>query len=491
MGGEAFQLLNATTGAVVTTAQSDATGTFAFPNVPNLPGGGAYRVRPVPRAGWVTTTPDPADVTPVSGQDVSAGLVFGAFRLVAVRGTKFFDLDADGARDPDEPGAPGFVIHLDRNADGTTDATATTAADGTYAFPGLGPGTHRVTEPPRRGYVPTAPSGGAYTVTTASGQDAGGRDFAAERRQVTVTAPDAGGPPVVTVRDAGTDRVRLTIHAYDLAFTGGVRVAVGYFNADLVPDVVTVAGAGGGPHVRVFDGQTGAVLREFFAYDPAFRGGVFVAAADVDGDGTDDVITGPGLGGGPHVRVFGGADGRALRDFMAYDPAFRGGVTVAAGAVNGDRFADVITGAGPGGGPHVKVFSGSNLGLLSSFMAYAVAFRGGVFVAAGDVNGDGRADVVTGPGHGGGPHVQAFDALTRQVLVSHLAFADADLGPYAGGARVASYDVNLDGSDDILAAPGRGLRPRVRIVSRLTLPLVTEFNAADPAFLGGVFVAGR
>jgi hypothetical protein len=101
------------------------------------------------------------------------------------------------------------------------------------------------------------------------------------------------------------------------------------------PIFVTGAGPGGGPHVQVFDGKTGKPLFGFFAYDPQFTGGVRVSAADVNGDGVADVITAPGPGSGPHVRIF---DGAALRTqslvelfgFMAYDVAFSGGVYVAA-----------------------------------------------------------------------------------------------------------------------------------------------------------------
>src|SRR5262249_48163092 len=141
-------------------------------------------------------------------------------------------------------------------------------------------------------------------------------------------------------------------------FTGGVHVATGDVNGDGVDDVVVGAGPGAGPHVKVFDGATGAGGQSFFAYDVGFDGGVFGACGDVNGDGHADIVTGAGPGAGPHVKVFDGASGTEVQSFFAYDPGFTGGVSVACGDVNGDGHADIVTGAGPGAGPHVKVFDG-------------------------------------------------------------------------------------------------------------------------------------
>src|SRR5205814_169334 len=98
---------------------------------------------------------------------------------------------------------------------------------------------------------------------------------------------------------------------------------------------------------------------------------------------------------------------------FAYDPRFGGGVFVGAGDVNNDFRADIVTGAGPGGGPHVKVFDGRNGLLMEQFFASAANFPGGVRVAAGDVTGDGKADIATGAGRPGDLAVRARPGATE------------------------------------------------------------------------------
>ena len=300
-----------------------------------------------------------------------------------------------------------------------------------------------------------------------------------------VTGVDAGAGPHVKVFAAGTLAESMSFFAFAPGFTGGVRVAVGDVNGDGRADVITGAGPGAGPHVKVFDGATGALLSSFFAYDPGFAGGVFVAAGDVNGDGRADVVTGAG-GGAPAVKVFDGRTGGTLRSLLAYDAAFTGGVRVAAGVVNGDGRADIVTGAGPGAaGGQVKVFDGRTGGSLRSFFAYDTAFIGGVYVAAGDVNGDGAADVVTGAGPGAGPHVKVFSAGGSSQLASFFAYAAG----FTGGVRVAAGDVNGDGRADVITGAGPGAGPHVKAFSAGGGSEVASFFAYDPGFQGGVFVA--
>jgi hypothetical protein len=184
--------------------------------------------------------------------------------------------------------------------------------------------------------------------------------------------------------------------AYDASFSGGVSVAAGDVNGDGAFDIITGAGAGGGPHVKVFGfgapaPALGALrdLASFYAYDANFRGGVSVGSGNIDGFGADEIITGAGAGGGPHVKAFSRATNGTLStvsSFFAYVSSFRGGVKVGSMTSSSNpAVSTVLTGAGPGGGPHVRGFDLSNpLGQPSevlSFFAESPAFRGGVAVS--------------------------------------------------------------------------------------------------------------
>jgi hypothetical protein len=159
---------------------------------------------------------------------------------------------------------------------------------------------------------------------------------------------------------------------------------------------------------------------------------------------------------------------------------------VAAGDVNADARADIIAGAGPGGAPQVSVFSGANQSLLTSFLAYPVAFTGGVFVAAGDLNGDDRADIITGSGSGAPANVKAFDGVNQNVLANFFAFPPG----FTGGVAVGAGKVNGDGVPDILAGAGIGGNAEVRAFDGVTLAQFQDFPAYATPYTGGVFVAG-
>lgn len=218
------------------------------------------------------------------------------------------------------------------------------------------------------------------------------------------TGAGAGGSPNVRIFNAETNQETASFFAYNEAFTGGVRVAVADITADGVPDYITGAGPGGGPQVNVFDGKTLKLLTSFFAFDPSFSGGVFVASGNFDGDRFSEIVVSAGAGGGPNVRIFNIDNGVAslTSSFFAYDQSFTGGVTVAAENYDGIAGDEIITGTGPGGAPHVKIFQPDGIE-LGSFFAYSQQFTGGVFVTVGDMDLNGKSEIVTGAGPGVDP----------------------------------------------------------------------------------------
>jgi len=322
------------------------------------------------------------------------------------------------------------------------------------------------------------------------------------------TGAGFGGGPQVNVYN-GDAAILASFFAFDPGFNGGVHVATADVNGDGVTDIIAGAGEGGGPHVKIIDGNRinelgpnnvisdAALLGSFFAYAPSFTGGVYVAGGDTNGDGKADVITGPGFGGGPQVKVIdatklGMVDGQneisdaaLLQNFYAYSPQFFGGVRVASGDVNGDKKADIVTGAGFGGGPHVVVFDGTNVNnVLRSFFAFPATYTGGVYVAAGDVNGDSKADLFVGQGAtiSGPAHVRKFDGATGSLVIDFVP------DNWALSARVATADVDNDGLADLLTANGQGLSPVVNSFNGKTLDFIGWIFAYSPCFLGGVFV---
>ncbi len=163
-------------------------------------------------------------------------------------------------------------------------------------------------------------------------------------------------------------------------FRGGVNVVSGDIDGDGIDEIITGAGSGGGPQVRIFDNHA-KLLGQFFAYDKNFRGGVNVAVGNVDVKSRNklEIITAPGFGGGPHIRIF---DNKfnLINQFFAYIPNFHGGVNISSGDVDKDGIDEVITGAGIGGGPHVKYFKLDN-SLVKSFYGYDKKFIGGINVS--------------------------------------------------------------------------------------------------------------
>lgn len=288
---------------------------------------------------------------------------------------------------------------------------------------------------------------------------------------------------VVVYNSDGTERFRF--RPFENSFTAGVLVAIGDVNNDGFPDVVVGPAEGGGPRLFVRDGFTGDEMLNFFVYEPEMRNGIYVAVGDINGDGTTEIITGTGLGGGPRVTAVNPATGEVIRNFFAYEADFRGGVRVSAGDVDGDGIDEIITAAGDGGGPHVRIFNNDD-SIRSEFFAGDSNDRSGIFIGVGDLTGSGLSDLVVGAGLGAEPYVLTYDARTNALITQFLAYEPS----FTGGVRVATY-VDSDAGEiqtRILTGAGIGGGPRAQDFSADGDDLRTNQFVIPSDFRGGVYV---
>jgi lipoprotein-anchoring transpeptidase ErfK/SrfK len=153
------------------------------------------------------------------------------------------------------------------------------------------------------------------------------------------------------------------------------------------------------------------------------QGGMSIAAGDLGTDGTPEIIIGSGLGQKPYVKVL-RQDGSMIGKFLAYEEDMWSGIHVAVCDLTGDGINEIVTSAGPGGGPHIRIFS--NMGKLidgGNFMAYSEKFQGGVNLACGKLNSETKASLVTLPETTGGPHVRVWNISNKKINLEKEFFA--------------------------------------------------------------------
>lgn len=293
-----------------------------------------------------------------------------------------------------------------------------------------------------------------------------------------------------------------TVNVLDTGFTGGLRVAAADFDGDGLSDTVQATGPGLSNRIVIVSGSPEIAAREIYPFEASFKGGLNVSGGDVDGDGVPDLIVSPDEGGGPRIQVYRGTDFVKIADFFGIDdPNFRGGARTAVGDVNGDGYGDLVVAAGFGGGPRIAVFEGQSVSknnpvkFFGDFFAFEQSLRNGAYVAAGDLDGDGKAEIITGGGPGGGPRVTAFSG--QQLLAGNgpnqVANFFAGNVNNRGGVRLTVKDIDADGRADIVVGAGENAGSRVMIyrdsdvLGNPNPPASVLFDAFEDV-LNGVFV---
>jgi len=281
-----------------------------------------------------------------------------------------------------------------------------------------------------------------------------------------------------------------TLKPFPKTFDGGVHIALGDTTGDFFPELIVGAGPGSiGPLVKIYTVDQGVITKKpthtFYAFGPKFKGGVNVATGYFTPDFQADLVFGASKGSS-EVKVFNVTTEAAILDFFAFEPKLKGGVNIATGDFNGDFYSDIIVGSGPGGGPHIKVFSGTTGSVLTSaigdFIPYASSFKGGVKVAVGDVNGDGKLDIITAPGSGT-PQIKVFSGVDGSLIKDFLAYDSS----FKGGVNVTAGDVNGDAFSDIIVSPLSGKQP-IKLFDSKTDTVGASFYPFGKGWAHGGFV---
>ncbi len=275
-----------------------------------------------------------------------------------------------------------------RFLDGTTELGSVRVLDGrallstTFATAS----THSITAEftPTGSSTPTTSNTVSIIVATGAGPE-----------QITAASIPFGSIPVVIAKNAdGTQR--FATQAFEVSFTGGVRVAVADVTGDGQRDVIAVPAFGGGPFIRVYDGVDGALLRTVPIFENTFRGGLYVDVKDALGTGYAQILVGAGFTGGPRVSLYDFVQDKVVLNYFAYDSALRGGVAVFLSDLRGGEQFQILTTSGTNGAPAVSVFNPRRSdgfpipNTLGSFFAGAESDRAGRRVGAGALGTDGN-----------------------------------------------------------------------------------------------------
>ena len=261
---------------------------------------------------------------------------------------------------------------------------------------------------------------------------------------------------LISALDAETGQVEYSVVVPDRDFEP-VSIAFGDVNFDGLPDLIVGMGPDNLSTILIYSGTPNAVgaypatlLTSFQAYDSAFKGGVNVAMGDVNGDGADDLIVAPASAMlDPQVTIYNGLDLltslATLGTFPAFESGYFGGVSIAAGDLTLHGYDDIVAGRSTDGLPTINVFDGESEGLVKTFYAFSTTFQGGESVAVGDYNGDGVPDIIVGAGAGiFGPNIYVFNGATlfTQSTPSLLTTLAAGSQSSRSGVFVETIPVN-------------------------------------------------
>jgi len=293
-----------------------------------------------------------------------------------------------------------------------------------------------------------------------------------------VIAPASGHSPKVQIISQ-TGVVRQEFLAYNENFTGGVNLTTADIDDDGINEIITAAGQGGGPHIRVFNRQ-GELLKQFFAYESSFTGGVNVVATDIDGDGAVEIMTAPQSGYQSLVKIF-NLDGELKKSQTVFESNYSGGVNLAISDFNADGQLEIVVSQNSISSG-VKIYS-KDFDQLLSFEAYPENSVSGVKVKAFNLYGDNRSEFIVVPVKGYKPQLQVFSPAGN-LENQWLTFTEDK----TQGLNLTAGDINGDLEPEIVVSQASGGENLIKIFNYLGL-LKSQFTVFESGFSGGINLA--
>ncbi|OWK38679.1 SdrD B-like domain-containing protein [Fimbriiglobus ruber] len=481
-------------GTVVSTTTTAADGTFSFSGLPD----GVYHVSFAAPVNYTPTSTAAMSVT-IQGGNTETGENLGFKPSTSITGV----VNANGATTLTP--VAGAVVTLELNGSTSNELTTTTNSTGTYYFANVPTGTDTVSVAAQQGTTFNTADGSNSQSVTVAANSTGTANF-------TLSYPgwvsgslfnDLNGNGVQDPGEVNITPVRVQV---DLFGNGVLQ--------DVTPRIMgdgsfTIAGLSDGTHEIVITPPSGYTATTQTRETFTIKNG---SAATITPIGIRiapgaQVAIGSGTGSGAVVYNFTTDTSGGLTETSGLSVAPTGSATgtrVLMADVNGDGIPDLVTATGPGETAMIHVYDGKTGAELvpGGIQVFENGFSGGLNIAAGDFNGDGKADIVVAADTGGGPRIQILNisaflpgaaAGTPKVLADFMGIADPS---FRGGTRVAVGDLNGDGTPDLVVAAGTGGGPRVAIFDGTSLTpgstpkrLVADFFAFESSLRNGAVVA--
>jgi hypothetical protein len=236
------------------------------------------------------------------------------------------------------------------------------------------------------------------------------------------------------------ERVRNGFFIFEEAYKGGDQIIHTDLNSDGKEDLLVVSGS----RIQAWrhDGQP---FFRLYPYTARYRGKLKVTIADLDNDRWEEIIIAPSSGHNKPVKIYQLNGANIKNNWYPLGEFHTHGYNVAVGEFGQGDIPRIIIASDEGGDAAVSVFDLS-LHRLHRWQAFEYAFRGGVRVGAGDLDGDGEDEIVAAPGPGGKPWIKTFTLNGEEKYPQFMAYTA--LGTPGIGVEVV--DVDFDGKDDIV-----------------------------------------